>query len=116
MGAGEIRFEHLHFAYKPEQPVLRDLDLAIPAGSFVGIAGHTGSGKSTLLALLLRFYRPQQGRILIDGQPLEQLPDEAFHDALGLVPQEPYLIAGSVRENIRMGRAIPDERGIRQPG
>ena len=110
VGAGAIRFEHLQFAYKPEQPVLRDLDLDIPAGSFVGIAGHTGSGKSTLLALLLRFYRPQQGRILIDGQPLDQLPDETFHAALGLVPQEPYLVAGSVRENIRMGRAISDEK------
>ncbi|WP_255511685.1 ABC transporter ATP-binding protein [Mitsuaria sp. TWR114] len=110
VGAGAIRFEHLHFAYTPEQPVLRDLDLDIPAGSFVGIAGHTGSGKSTLLALLLRFYQPQQGRILIDGQPLAQLPDETFHEALGLVPQEPYLIAGSVRDNIRMGRAIPDEQ------
>ncbi len=110
VGAGAIRFEHLDFAYKPEQPVLRDLDLNIPAGSFVGIAGHTGSGKSTLLALLLRFYPSQQGRILIDGQPLDQLPDETFHEALGLVPQEPYLIAGSVRDNIRMGRAIPDEQ------
>jgi ATP-binding cassette subfamily B protein/ATP-binding cassette subfamily C protein/ATP-binding cassette subfamily B multidrug efflux pump len=110
VGAGAIRFEHLQFAYKPGHPVLRDLDLDIPAGSFVGIAGHTGSGKSTLLALLLRFYRPQQGRILIDGQVLDQLPDETFHAALGLVPQEPYLIAGSVRENIRMGRAISDEK------
>ncbi|WP_369688590.1 ABC transporter ATP-binding protein [Roseateles chitosanitabidus] len=109
VGAGAIHFQHLQFAYKPGHPVLRDLDLDIPAGSFVGIAGHTGSGKSTLLALLLRFYRPQQGRILIDGQPLDELPEQTFHDALGLVPQEPYLIAGTVRENIRMGRAISDE-------
>ncbi|UXH80966.1 ABC transporter ATP-binding protein/permease [Roseateles amylovorans] len=107
---GAIRFEHLQFSYKPGQPVLHDLDLEVAPGSFVGIAGHTGSGKSTLLALLLRFYQPQQGRILVDGQALEQLPDEAFHAALGLVPQEPYLIAGTVRENIRMGRAMSDDR------
>lgn len=108
--AGAIRFEHLQFGYQPDKPVLQDLDLDVPAGSFVGIAGHTGSGKSTLLALLLRFYQPQQGRIVVDGHALDQLPDSAFHEALGLVPQEPYLIAGSVRDNIRMGRDIDDAR------
>ncbi|ALV05727.1 ABC transporter ATP-binding protein [Roseateles depolymerans] len=107
---GAIHFDHVSFGYKPDQPVLQNLDLKIEAGSFVGIAGHTGSGKSTLLALLLRFYSPGAGRILVDGQPLAQLPDEAFHQAVGLVPQEPYLVAGTVRDNIRMGRAISDER------
>lgn len=108
--AGAIRFEQVRFGYQPDRVVLHPLDLDLPAGSFTGIAGHTGSGKSTLLALLLRFYAPQQGRILVDGQPLSELPDSAFHGALGLVPQEPYLVAGTVRENIRMGRPISDEQ------
>ena len=108
---GEIEIESLSFGYDPERPVLHDLSLTIPAGSFCGIVGHTGSGKSTLLSLLLRFYTAQSGRISIDEQALALLPDEAFRAAVGLVPQEPYLMAASARENIAMGRAdIPEER------
>ena len=101
---GALRIEDLSFGYDPERPVLQGIDVDIPAGSFVGIVGHTGSGKSTLLSLLLRFYTAQQGRITVDGQPLAAVPDAAFRDAVGLVPQEPYLMAASVRENIAMGR------------
>jgi ATP-binding cassette subfamily B protein/ATP-binding cassette subfamily C protein/ATP-binding cassette subfamily B multidrug efflux pump len=109
---GAIRIEHLTFGYDPARPVLQDLSLDIPAGSFVGIVGHTGSGKSTLMSLLLRFYTAQSGAIQVDGQPLASLPDEAFRAAAGLVPQEPYLLAASARENITMGRAI-DEASLR---
>lgn len=109
IGAGCIAIESLAFAYKPGQPVLQDLNLRLEAGSFVGIVGHTGSGKSTLLALLLRFYAPLQGRILIDGAPLAQIPDAQLRERVGLVPQEPYLVAGTARENIAMGRAIPED-------
>jgi ATP-binding cassette subfamily B protein/ATP-binding cassette subfamily C protein/ATP-binding cassette subfamily B multidrug efflux pump len=109
---GEIRIEGLRFGYDPARPVLLDLDLQIAAGSFVGIVGHTGSGKSTLLALLLRFYTVQQGRIRIDGQPLEALPDAAYRDAVGLVPQEPYLLAASAAENIAMGRPGINREGV----
>jgi ATP-binding cassette subfamily B multidrug efflux pump len=105
---GEISIEHLSFGYDPELPVLHELNLQIPAGSFVGIVGHTGSGKSTLLSLLLRFYSAQSGRIAIDGLPLSSIPDAAFRAAVGLVPQEPYLMAASARENIAMGRDIPE--------
>ena len=101
---GEIRIEGLGFGYDPARPVLHGLDVDIPAGSFTGIVGHTGSGKSTLLSLLLRFYTAQTGRITIDGQPLHAVPDAAFRDAVGLVPQEALLMAASVRENIAMGR------------
>jgi ATP-binding cassette subfamily B protein/ATP-binding cassette subfamily C protein/ATP-binding cassette subfamily B multidrug efflux pump len=105
---GDISIEHLSFGYDPELPVLHELNLQIPAGSFVGIVGHTGSGKSTLLSLLLRFYSAQSGRIAIDGLPLSSIPDAAFRAAVGLVPQEPYLMAASARENIAMGRDIPE--------
>jgi len=101
---GGLRIEALGFGYDPARPVLRGLDVEIAPGSFVGIVGHTGSGKSTLLSLLLRFYAPQQGRILVDGRPLDAVPDEAFRDAVGLVPQEPLLMSASVAENIAMGR------------
>ena len=105
---GAITIRDLGFGYDPAHPVLHGLSLAIPAGSFVGIVGHTGSGKSTLLSLLLRFYAPQAGRIEIDDLPLAAIPDEAFRDRVGLVPQEPYLMAASARENIAMGRAIAE--------
>ena len=109
---GEIAIEAVSFGYDPERPVLHDLSLNIPAGSFTGIVGHTGSGKSTLLSLLLRFYTAQSGRILVDDQALALLPDELFRAAVGLVPQEPYLMAASARENISMGRAAIDEATI----
>ena len=106
---GAISIEAVSFGYDPERPVLHDLSLQIPAGSFTGIVGHTGSGKSTLLSLLLRFYTAQSGRILVDDQALALLPDELFRNAVGLVPQEPYLMAASARENIGMGRDISEE-------
>ncbi|KUM03829.1 ATP-binding cassette domain-containing protein [Chromobacterium subtsugae] len=107
IAAGAVSFRGLRFGYQPEHPVLHELSLEIPAGGFVGIVGHTGSGKSTLLSLLLRFYRPQQGQILIDGQPLDDIGDAAFRAGVGLVPQDPFLLAASARENIDMGRNLP---------
>ncbi|MCD5329634.1 ABC transporter ATP-binding protein [Chromobacterium piscinae] len=104
---GAVSFRGLRFGYQAEHPVLHDLSLDIPAGSFIGIVGHTGSGKSTLLSLLLRFYRPQQGEILVDGQPLYDIGDAAFRAGVGLVPQDPFLLAASARENIDMGRGLP---------
>ncbi|WP_308194052.1 ABC transporter ATP-binding protein [Pelomonas sp. CA6] len=107
---GAINLRGLSFGYQPGQPVLQDISLEIAPGSFVGIAGHTGSGKSSLLALLLRFYAPQRGELLLDGQPLAHIPEARLREAVALVPQEPYLVSGTVRENLRMGRDIPDER------
>jgi ATP-binding cassette subfamily B protein/ATP-binding cassette subfamily C protein/ATP-binding cassette subfamily B multidrug efflux pump len=105
---GELLLADVTFGYDPARPVLHDLRLAIPAGSFTGIVGHTGSGKSTLLALLLRFYSPQAGHIDIDDLPLPTIDDEHFRAAVGLVPQEPFLLAASARENIDMGRGLTD--------
>ena len=105
---GAISVRGLDFAYLPGRPVLRGLNLEIPAGSFVGIVGHTGSGKSTLLSLLLRFYAAPPGTLHIDGQPIEQFGDADFRLTVGLVPQEPFLLAASARENIDMGRGLSD--------
>ena len=104
--AGRVELIDVSFGYDPGQPVLHDITLAIPAGAFIGIVGHTGSGKSTLLSLLLRFYAPQSGRIEIDGIPVEQIGDAHFRADIGLVPQEPFLLAADARENIDMGRGL----------
>jgi ATP-binding cassette, subfamily B, multidrug efflux pump len=104
--AGAVEVRHLHFGYAPGETVLHDLSLDIPAGAFYGIVGHTGSGKSTLLSLMLRFYHAQSGRIAIDGMPIDEIGDDAFRTDVGLVPQDPFLLAASARENIAMGRAM----------
>lgn len=105
---GELRLQHLGFGYDAAYPVLHDINLQIPAGSFYGVVGHTGSGKSTLLSLLLRFYTAQSGRIEIDGIALTSFSDEHFRASVGLVPQEPFLLAANARENIAMGREISE--------
>ncbi len=108
--AGGVRLSNVTFGYDPDEPVLHDLSLDVPAGSFHGVVGHTGAGKSSLLALLLRFYTPQTGRIEIDGVPLAAIGDEQFRADVGLVPQEPFLLAASARENIDMGRGLSQAR------
>lgn len=108
ISAGAVSIRDLSFGYLAAQPVLHDLSLDVPAGAFYGIVGHTGSGKSTLLSLMLRFYTAQTGRIDIDGIALEEFGDAAFRADVGLVPQEPFLLAASVRENIDMGRGLTD--------
>ena len=105
---GQVSLRDLNFGYDPRHPVLHQLNLTIAAGSFYGVVGHTGSGKSTLLSLLLRFYSAQSGRIEIDGLALENFSDDDFRADVGLVPQDPFLLAASVRENIAMGRTMSD--------
>ena len=107
--AGRITVRNLHFAYQPGHPVLHGLNLDIPAGHFVGIVGHTGSGKSTLLSLLLRFYPAPAGTLAIDGLALHSIADDDFRRQVGLVPQEPFLLAASARDNIAMGRPLSDD-------
>ena len=106
--AGGIIIERLDFEYLPGRPVLHDIDLQIPPGSFYGIVGHTGSGKSTLLSLLLRFYPARPGSIRIDSTPVDAISENHFRDRVGLVPQDPFLLAASARENIAMGRDLGD--------
>jgi ATP-binding cassette subfamily B protein/ATP-binding cassette subfamily C protein/ATP-binding cassette subfamily B multidrug efflux pump len=88
--------------------VLKNLCLDIAPGEFIGVVGPTGSGKSTLLSLLLRFYAVPPRALQIDGQPVCALDEAAFREAVGLVPQEPFLLAASVRDNIAMGRPLSD--------
>jgi ATP-binding cassette subfamily B protein/ATP-binding cassette subfamily C protein/ATP-binding cassette subfamily B multidrug efflux pump len=106
---GAVRIERIRFGYNPETVVLHDLSLAIPAGGFYALVGHTGSGKSTLLSLLLRFYQVQSGAITVDEVPLAHFSDAHFRADVGLVPQDPFLLAASVRENIAMGRSMTED-------
>lgn len=103
-----VSIRHLSFAYNEEQTVLHDLSLDIPQGGFFGIVGHTGSGKSTLLSLMLRYYPVKHGSIAILGEALAGIPNERFRGEVGLVPQDPFLLAASARENIDMGRGLSD--------
>jgi ATP-binding cassette subfamily B protein/ATP-binding cassette subfamily C protein/ATP-binding cassette subfamily B multidrug efflux pump len=109
-GTPAIDIRHLDFAYVGGQKVLHDLTLQIPQGAFYGIVGHTGSGKSTLLSLLLRYYPAPRGSILMNGVPLDDIGHDAFRARVGLVPQDPFLLAASARENIDMGRNLPPGR------
>jgi len=108
---GHVRFEHVRFGYGDGPEVLHDLDLDVPAGTTVALVGHTGAGKSTIAKLLARFYDPREGRITIDGVDLREVKQESLRRQLGIVPQEGFLFAGTVRENIAFGRpdAIPEE-------
>ncbi len=103
--AGHVRFDHVRFRYRSDLPeVLHGLDLDVPAGTTVALVGHTGAGKSTIAKLLARFYDPTEGRIRIDGVDLRDLKQRSLRSRLGIVPQEGFLFAGSVRENIAFAR------------
>ena len=101
--AGDVRFENLSFRFRPGQPeVLKDVNLEIPAGTFVGIVGQSGSGKSTLMKLLPRLYDPGHGRILIDGYDIGKIELYSLRRQIGIVPQDPLLFSGTVSENIAL--------------
>jgi ATP-binding cassette subfamily B protein len=103
---GALHFENLRFNYpsRPDHPALDGVDLVITAGETVAVVGPSGAGKSTLLQLLLRFYDPQQGRVLLDGIDISQVDPVALRRQIGLVPQETVLFGATARENIRYGR------------
>jgi ATP-binding cassette subfamily B protein len=101
---GEVRFDSVQFAYNGRAPVLRDISFEVSAGSHVAIVGPTGAGKTTLLSLLVRFYDPQLGQILIDGMDTRRVKLASLRSQISLVLQEPLLFAGSVASNIRYGR------------
>jgi ABC-type multidrug transport system fused ATPase/permease subunit len=108
---GEIVFEHVAFAYNPETPVLRDINLTIKPGQRVGVCGPTGGGKSTVLSLIPRFYDPTAGRVLIDGVDVTDYKLDLHRAQIGFVLQDTVLFAGTIRDNIAYGRldATPED-------
>jgi len=101
---GRVAFEGVRFAYGRGPEVLHGIDLDVPAGTTVALVGHTGAGKSTIAKLLARFYDPTGGRITIDGTDLRDVAQISLRRQLGIVPQEGFLFAGTVAENIAFGR------------
>jgi ATP-binding cassette subfamily B protein len=109
---GEIEFRHLNFSYG-STPVLRDINLRIPAGSSLAIVGPTGSGKTTLVSLIPRIYDAEPGSVLIDGIPIREYPIAALRQNLGFVPQETFLFSETVRENIAFGEQDASDDDVR---
>ncbi len=101
---GAVRFEGVRFGYDPAAPVLHDFTLDVPAGAKVALVGETGSGKTTVISLLARFYDPQAGRILLDGEDVRSLAKPALRRSLAIVLQDVHLFGGTVAENIAFGR------------
>ena len=100
---GQVRFENLSFSFGPGKPeVLKDVNLEIESGTFVGIVGQSGSGKSTLMKLLPRLYDPTKGRILIDDYDINKVELYSLRRQIGIVPQDPLLFSGTVSENIAL--------------
>ena len=103
-GPGVIEMEHVRFSYSPEVELIRDLSLRVAPGHTVAIVGPTGAGKTTLVNLLMRFYELDGGRILIDGRDIATMTRHDVRRRTGMVLQDPWLFAGTIRENIRYGR------------
>ena len=101
---GHITFDHIDFSYRPEEPILNQFSLDIPAGERLAIVGHTGAGKSSLIRLINRFYEFQGGQLCIDGRDIRTLDLAQYRRCLGLVPQVPFLFTGTVADNIRYGQ------------
>ncbi len=109
---GAIRFEHVNFAYREDEPVLSDFNMVIRPGETVALVGHTGSGKSSIAKLVARFYEFQGGQLSIDGVDIRALDLSDYRARLGLVNQSPFLFDGTVRENIRYGRPDASDEDV----
>lgn len=113
LGQGEVSFEDVHFAYK-DRPILQGVSFTVPAGRRVAIVGPSGAGKSTISRLLFRFYDPDKGRVLIDGQDIRSVQQASVRAAIGVVPQDSVMFNASIGYNIGYGRQGADEAEIRQ--
>ena len=109
---GTVEFDDLTFSYSPDKPLIRNFSLRVKPGQLVAIVGPTGCGKTTLINLLMRFYDPVSGRILVDGTDTKSMPRGELRGQFGMVLQETWLKEGTIRENIAMGRPDAGEDEI----
>ncbi|MGP1489041.1 MAG: ABC transporter ATP-binding protein [Peptoanaerobacter stomatis] len=101
---GTVEFKDISFYYKKDEYVLKNINISAEKGQTIALVGHTGSGKSSIMNLLLKFYQPKQGKILIDGMDLQTLEDQTIRDHMGIVLQEPYLFTGTILSNITLNK------------
>ena len=113
-GEGQVTAEHVRFSYTPEKELIHDFSLTVKPGMRVAIVGPTGSGKTTIINLLMRFYDPQEGRIMIDGQDISSVSRTSLRKSFGMVLQDTWLKNGTIRENITMGKSDATEEEIRR--
>jgi ABC-type multidrug transport system fused ATPase/permease subunit len=106
---GRVELCDVSFSYEPEKEVLHDVSLTIPAGDTVALVGPTGAGKTSIGNLVARFYELQEGAVLIDGYDVREVTAESLHRQMGLVPQDPFLFAGTISDNLRFGRPDIDD-------
>lgn len=111
---GQIEIKDVTFGYSADQPILKDFNLNIASGESVAFVGHTGAGKSTIAKLITRFYEFQAGEILIDGRDIRTFDLKTFRSRLGIVPQQPFLFSGTVRDNIRYSRPNATDEQIHE--
>jgi len=101
--SGRVQFENVTFGYKPDQPILHNVNITVGPGQTVALVGPTGAGKSSIINLLSRFYDPQQGKVTIDGTDVRDVTQRSLHQQLGIVLQDTFIFAGTVKDNIRYG-------------
>jgi ABC-type multidrug transport system fused ATPase/permease subunit len=109
---GDIQLSSISFGYDPELPILHDVDLQAKGGEITALVGLSGSGKSSVFNLIMRFWSPQTGRILIDGQPLSDISASSLYDYISLVGQDVFLFEGTIAENIMRGRPGASEQDM----
>jgi len=111
---GEIRFEHVSFAYDPDRQILDDVSFTVPAGGMLAVVGPSGAGKSTLSRILYRFYEISGGRVSIDGEDIREVTQDSLRRQIGMVPQDTVLFNDTIRYNIRYGRPDASDEEVRE--
>jgi ATP-binding cassette subfamily B protein len=101
---GDIQFKEVTFSYEPNKPILHKIDMSINSGEMIGIAGQSGAGKSTIIKLLTKLYNIDEGKILVDGIPLDIIDDKFFKKYVAVVPQDSFMFSGTVKENITFSK------------